>query len=51
MDEACDFDPSGSELIFDVKTLSSPWAKAFDCWLKETMKTPFDIKIDFSNAM
>ena len=51
VDEACKFDPSGSELIFDIKTLSSPWLKALKCRFKETMKKPFDIKVDYANAM
>jgi len=51
VDEACKFDPSGSELIFDLKTVSSPRLKAMECRFKETMKDPFKITVDYSNAM
>ena len=44
-------DTNGSALIFELKTLSSPRAKAMKCRAEKVRAKPFSIEVGFKNAL
>ncbi|MEI8253537.1 MAG: hypothetical protein WCG25_07540 [bacterium] len=36
--------------MIDLSNFSSPWIKAFKCWIKKTLAKPFEISVTFPFA-
>ena len=51
INQECWADSAWTVLLFDIKTFSSPRFEAFKCWMKKVGKKPFDIRINFDNAL
>lgn len=51
LQEKCGIPVEGSVLLFDISSMSSPWLKAFLCWVEETIKTPAKLSLDFSESL
>ncbi|MCF7835358.1 VCBS repeat-containing protein, partial [Candidatus Gracilibacteria bacterium] len=43
----CGINDDGTALLIDLSDFSSPWVKAFGCWLKKTLDKPFELSITF----
>lgn len=50
IDTECGVDPTGTALLFDIKTGKSPWIAAMKCRAKKTFEQPFKISVNFKNA-
>lgn len=41
----CGFDYNQTLLLFDISKGNSPWLEGFKCWMKETLKKPFELSL------
>ncbi len=51
VDTCAGVDTKGTALLFDFKTFSSPWIQAMKCWAEKILEKPFDIQINFKEAL
>lgn len=51
INQECWADTAWTVLLFDIKTLSSPRFEAMKCWIKKIAKNPFEIRVNFDNAL
>ncbi len=43
----CWINEDWTALLLDLSNFSSPWIKAFKCWIKKTLQKPFEISVSF----
>ncbi len=46
----CWINQDWTALLIDLSDFSSPWIKAFKCWIKKTLAKPFEISVTFPFA-